>query len=119
MQVHHGLSGWLAYNGLTSGPAGLTHGGFVMYYGAFFFGVSEVSSIPLLAMDVFKKNKQLGKQFDYIFQPCRVTFAALFIAIRLLYWPYVSYDFWTNMRQCDAEPLLKIIWLSSNMGLTL
>jgi hypothetical protein len=119
MLAHHGLSAWLACLGLTCGKSDTAYGGFVFYYAPFFLGVSEVSSIPLLAMDILKKNKDLGKQYKHVFQGCQKAFAALFIIIRLAYWPYVSYDFWIDMSQCDAVVWLKAVWYAANIALTM
>merc|ERR1712232_1532521 len=58
MLAHHGTSLLLALCALMYGPP---DGGFVMLYGAFFFGVAEAYSLPLIAMDVFKKNPELIK----------------------------------------------------------
>jgi len=67
---HHGASATLALIGLLNGPHG-----FLMYYGAFFFGVSEISSMPLAFVDLFRMNKDLASQYPKINEACRVSFA--------------------------------------------
>jgi hypothetical protein len=62
----------------------------------FFFGVAELTNVPLTVYDVFKYQKSIGWQTKYsaLFQITQVSFALSFVAIRLVWWPMVSYPFW-------------------------
>lgn len=112
--AHHASSAVLCLLGLMNG-----HHGFLMYYGAFFFGVSEISSMPLALVDLFRMNKELASKCDCVNEICRVSFAVLFLLIRCVYWPYVSFDFWTSMLTGSVPVFLAIIWLLANIALTL
>merc|ERR1712007_320495 len=95
--IHHASSTFLCILGLTNGPHG-----FLMYYAAFFFGVSEVSSIPLAIMDLFKYSKQLTAAFPGTSEVVRVAFALLFLAVPAAIGPLFV---WTSGRQCStAQP---------------
>ncbi|KAL1512058.1 hypothetical protein AB1Y20_005331 [Prymnesium parvum] len=61
------------------------------YYAVFFFGVASVSSVPLCGSDIFNA---LG--FPTVKLGCDVLFAVSFFAIRTVYWPIVSYSFWSD-----------------------
>lgn len=112
--IHHASTVFLVTLGLTNGKHG-----FLMYYGAFFFGISEVSSIPLGIMDLFKYSEPLRHAFPAISEASRVLFAILFLAIRCVYWPIVSVDFWIACLASDAALWLQIIWYFFNIALTL
>jgi hypothetical protein len=102
--IHHASTVFLVTIALLSSDKG-----FCIYYGAFFFGVSEVSSIPLAIMDLFKYSDQLRDTFPAISEGNRVFFAVLFLAIRCVYWPIVSLDFWIACLASDAE-----LWFNSS-----
>jgi hypothetical protein len=112
--VHHGATSALALSGLLNGPHG-----FLMYYAAFFFGVSEISSLFLAGVDLFRMNKQLGSRYPKINEAMRICFALTFLLIRCIYWPVVSVDFWINALKSDAPQPLLGIWLAANICLTM
>lgn len=112
--IHHSVSGVLALIGLSAGTSG-----FLLYYGAFFFGFSEVSSVPLAAVDIFRMNKRLASAMPSVNEACRVSFAALFLGIRCAYWPFVAFDFWRQTLASGAPFSLLSVWWAANIGLTL
>jgi hypothetical protein len=66
------------------------------YYAVFFFGVIEVSSVPMALMDVcHPRNAEwasLGKRSSLLAgvnSACRVIFAISYMATRAIYFPYV------------------------------
>eukprot|EP00045_Choanoeca_perplexa_P007939 m.72834 g.72834 ORF g.72834 m.72834 type:complete len:267 (+) comp14285_c0_seq2:872-1672(+) len=86
MLVHHILAGILALNGLYN----FMHG-----YCYFFFGLIEVTNIPLTIIDIFKHYPDLIKQYPNTYTAIRNFFAISFILFRLIMWPIVSFEFWT------------------------
>ena len=53
------------------------------YYVSFFYGVMELSSLPLSVMNSFKDNKEWQKKFPKGYMISRVIFAASFLYIRV------------------------------------
>jgi hypothetical protein len=77
MMVHHftviivaGMSGFLA-NGFR-------------YWTPFFYGVIELSSVPLAVMNAFKDNPELIVRYPRLYTNIRLSFAFLFLYIRIL-----------------------------------
>jgi hypothetical protein len=115
--IHHASSTLLCLLGLLDGDHG-----WLMYYGPFFFGVSELSSIPLGFMDLFRYSDDLSKGYPKVGEIVKVAFAVLFLLIRCVYWPFVAIDFWqaTLSKEADnANIVLKLVWWLANIGLTL
>jgi hypothetical protein len=74
--THHILAFILALCGLDS---------FLHYWAIYFFGITEISSVPLTIMAIIK----LCNRCDYVFYKwCRTLFAITFLWIRVLCWPY-------------------------------
>lgn len=90
--VHHSLVLILANFGLMYDE----NTWFMLYYGVFFFGVSELSSIPLGFVDMFRGNKQLAEAYPKLNDNFRTAFALAFLSVRIAYWPFVMYDFCAN-----------------------
>lgn len=84
---HHLVTASLGYLGL----APYLHGA-----GLFFFGMAEISNIPLTVYDMFKYMKAGGWQEKYstLFQMSQVSFAICFLILRLIIWPIKSWTFW-------------------------
>lgn len=70
------------------------------YYAAYYFGVIEVSSIPLIFVDLFHPkhrswhaflNNSAPKVLHSINEMNRVMFAILFLLVRAISFPYVSF----------------------------
>lgn len=93
--VHHILVMLLANIGLMyGGPDGPY---FALYFGVFFFGISELSSIPLAFVDMFRSNRQLANAYPEANGRIRIAFAVMFFVIRIFYWPYVMFIFCTSL----------------------
>jgi len=112
--IHHASSTTLCTLGLLNGPHG-----FLLYYAPFFFGVSEISSLPLAFMDLFKYSKELTNKFPQTNEAIRSTFAVLFLLLRCVYWPFVAVDFWVTTLNSSAPIWLRGIWYFFNIALTL
>lgn len=113
--MHHGVTALLSLSGLLTGPDG-----FLLYFAAYFLGVSEVSSVPLALMDLFKQNKTLAADFPVINEMVRVSFAVLFLVIRCCYWPFVMVDFWRSSFEVREQipTATLILWYVASLGLT-
>ena len=87
MMGHHTFTALLGYFGLNP----YLHGA-----GLFFFGVAELSNVPLTVYDIFKYTKPAGYQEKYpkLFELTKVSFAVSFIVLRLIIWPIKSWIFW-------------------------
>ncbi|GAB5361843.1 hypothetical protein AAMO2058_000747500, partial [Amorphochlora amoebiformis] len=104
------------------------HYNLCLYYSIFFFGVSEVSSVFLTFVEFFKEFPSLRDeaitpmlfQFNEI---SRMMFAGLFLSIRVVYWPYVSMQFWGDALDALTEgrpyPFELVCTLMANIGLTI
>jgi len=92
---------------------------YVYYYAPFFFGMSEISSVPLTFIDLFKQYKGLSKSYPILNELSRNLFAVSFLALRVVYWPYVCYIFWTDslieVRKPDRVALYCIVafWVAN------
>lgn len=82
---HHFVTGSLGYFGFYP---------YLHYKGLFFFGVAELTNIPLTIYDVFKRFKDLKQKFPALDNFVQMIFAASFIIVRLVAWPIISFDFW-------------------------
>jgi len=86
--IHHILA-------LTTSSLGLYYR--VLYYFApFFLGVVELSSVPLAIMDHFKAFRHLKEAYPGFAELNRVLFAVSFLAMRVVYWPFVCLRFWLD-----------------------
>mmetsp|Transcript_21179 Transcript_21179/g.65127 ORF Transcript_21179/g.65127 Transcript_21179/m.65127 type:complete len:249 (-) Transcript_21179:54-800(-) len=86
MVIHHALSLTLASMAVNKGM--------YFFYGTYFFGLSEFSSIPLAFVDLFKMFPDLKKKYAAANEAVRPFFAVIFLVVRSVYWPLVSYHFW-------------------------
>eukprot|EP00903_Cladosiphon_okamuranus_P006255 g6138.t1 len=82
MVVHHGLATIMCYF--------LLRDCYVHYYAIFFLGISEVSSVPLVFVDVFKFFPDVAARFQGANHLLRISFALNFIVVRVLYWPVIA-----------------------------
>jgi len=92
MHFHH--LGMLLVSGITAGvfssqPIGSC-------YAPFFFGVVELSSIPLAIVDIFHPKQKAWHDYHLTSSPLkalneisRIMFALLYILVRAIYFPYV------------------------------
>lgn len=111
--VHHFCTALMALVTLLNGPKG-----FCTYYAPFFAGVSEVSSVPLAFMMLFRNNPDFATRFEGINQLCRVTFASLFLSIRCLYWPFVVLDSWKAVLTESVPLALKSVVFAGGIFFT-
>mmetsp|Transcript_17968 Transcript_17968/g.25594 ORF Transcript_17968/g.25594 Transcript_17968/m.25594 type:complete len:335 (-) Transcript_17968:276-1280(-) len=63
------------------------------YYAPFFFGVIETSSVPLSIMNIFKSSKELSKKYPITSTFVSITFAIIFLIVRIYLWMPLMYDF--------------------------
>ena len=84
---HHAVTGTLAYFGLHP---------YLHFYGLFYFGVAELTNIPLTIVDIFKYYPDMKKHFPVVNEVARISFAVSFIILRLIIWPFYSYPFWVG-----------------------
>jgi len=117
MLVHH-----LATLSLATLGAGY---GYLEYYAPFFFGFTEISSVPLAFMDLFKFYPSLKQSLPVANENVRVAFVAIFIPVRIVYWPYVCSEFWRDSvdellaeEQATQPKAIVVIFLVANVLLT-
>lgn len=65
----------------------------------FFFGVAELTNVPLTLIDIFKYLPDLKKNYPAVNEGIRSIFAILFIILRLILWPVYCYPFWVHSLQ--------------------
>ena len=80
---HHIVTGCLGYFGIAP---------FAQYYALFYFGVAEVSSIPLTLLDIFKFLPDVARKYPALQNSVKATFAVTFFIVRIFVWPFVSYE---------------------------
>lgn len=122
MIVHHVLMMGMAYLGLSM----------LGYYGVYFLGVVELSSIPLQIMNIFKPESvneltKIHPLFNLLNEVSRILFAIAFILVRAVHFPYISFAYvLPDVFQMLQKPsmstadryTLHAIWFS-NLTLTL
>ena len=92
MLAHHAGAALVAFSGLYAGPQTR-----LTYYSTYFFGVVELSSIPLHVMTLFKPGQilhtYLGRSpvCDVVNQVARATFSLVFLAVRAVHFPYITF----------------------------
>eukprot|EP00322_Chrysochromulina_rotalis_P003007 CAMPEP_0115857776 /NCGR_PEP_ID=MMETSP0287-20121206/15753_1 /TAXON_ID=412157 /ORGANISM="Chrysochromulina rotalis, Strain UIO044" /LENGTH=288 /DNA_ID=CAMNT_0003312013 /DNA_START=36 /DNA_END=902 /DNA_ORIENTATION=- len=67
---------------------------YVHFYGLFFIGLANLSSIPLAAFTVCDALRMRNPAFEQPYVRCRMAFAGLFLLVRVTIWPCVSAVFW-------------------------
>jgi hypothetical protein len=82
---HHTVTATLAFFGTNP---------YVHYYGLFFFGIAELTNVPLTFVDVFKYFPDMKAKYSIVNEVSRVIFALSFIILRLIVWPVISLEFW-------------------------
>ena len=87
------------------------------YYGFFFFGVVQLSSVPLALAEV---AQALGA--DTLLAVCRGIFACAFLVVRTVIWPLVSLQFWRDTLETMRDGGRSLgplgIFLAANIFLT-
>ena len=56
------------------------------YFTPFFYGLIEISSVPLAAMNSFKGNPELAQRYPLANKLIRLVFAVSFLAVRFFMW---------------------------------
>lgn len=77
---------------------------YMHYYAIFFFGVPELSSLPLTLVDLFKSFKHLRDANDMLNGVVRNLFALIFIPVRVFWFPLVSLEFWKDSLTEAQDP---------------
>ena len=62
------------------------------YYGAFFFGIIEISSVPLSLMNYFKDSQSLIHTYPTAYLFIRLAFMISFLTARVIFWTPQMYD---------------------------
>ena len=88
MLLHHSLAAGLAIAGL--------HMGFGQYYGLFFMGVTETSSLPLVWVDLGKYYPELSKRLPTMNLLAKALFALMFIVVRDVLFIKHSIQLWKD-----------------------
>mmetsp|Transcript_529 Transcript_529/g.2061 ORF Transcript_529/g.2061 Transcript_529/m.2061 type:complete len:273 (+) Transcript_529:75-893(+) len=88
MLAHHSIAALLCYWGLTM-P-------YMHYYAIYFFGVSEVSSVPLVVVDICKYYPEFAKRFPTVEFAAKLAFALFFILVRDVFWVYTAVTVWSD-----------------------
>lgn len=61
------------------------------YYSPYFYGLIEISSVPLSIMNSFKNNKQWIKDYPEVYSTVRLVFGVTFLLTRVIIWtPWYS-----------------------------
>jgi hypothetical protein len=68
------------------------HCGF-RYFHPFFFGVVELSSVPLSIMNSFKNNESLIVAHPLMYRAVRWAFGVTFLLVRVVFWTPVYWNF--------------------------
>ena len=106
---------------------------FLHIYSSFFFGISEVSTVVLCILACFDDSRGIkakdgsnlfAKLFPLSMKVIGVVFAVLFVIIRIVIWPVISYYFWIDSLALLETPeslhSLPVVYtfLVFNVGLT-
>jgi hypothetical protein len=91
MLLHHSLAAALCLVGL--------HLGFGQYYGLFFMGVTETSSLPLVYVDLNKFYPELYKRYPGRDLFAKVAFGMMFFVVRDYYFIKYSIQLWKDSFQ--------------------
>ncbi len=92
--AHHSASIFTALAGAAAG------GPFFLYYVPFFFGFTEISSVPLAAVDLFREFPSLakGRIGAGVNEAVRSLFGVSFLLIRCVLFPWVMLSkFWPDL----------------------
>ena len=65
------------------------------YFTPYFFGVIEISSVPLAIMNSFKKNPDWVKARPDLYSAVRLVFGITFLLVRVALWTPIFWDFYS------------------------
>jgi len=63
------------------------------YYTPYFYGLIEISSVPLSVMNSFKNNKKWIEKFPRMYSAVRLMFAVSFLLVRVILWTPFYLDY--------------------------
>ena len=86
--AHHAMAALLSYWGIAL-P-------YCHYYAVFYFGLSELSSVPLALVDLCKFFPELARLVPGLDIAAKTLFAVLFIAVRDVAWAFVTVSVWRD-----------------------
>jgi len=66
------------------------------YYIPYFYGLIEISSVPLSIMNQFKQNEGWIRAYPEMYQTVRVVFAVTFLLVRVVLWTPFYWSFWAH-----------------------
>ena len=115
MLLHHTLTWMLAYLSFTP---------YVQHSAVFFFGVTEITNIPLTVCDICRYFPEYKIAFPNLYMGSKWLFYALFIVIRMVIWPVVSFEFWRLslhhlMDESAPSPAMTIFFLGTHVLMTI
>jgi len=90
MLIHH------ASTILVSFPCSFCNNGF-RFYNVYFFGVIEITTVPLAITNMLRDNQELRNRYPSLFTFFKLTFAFLFLPLRVIMWCPLMYDFLRHM----------------------
>jgi hypothetical protein len=114
--LHHMFTGCLAYLSLAT-P-------YVQHSAVFFFGIVELTSIPLTILDICKFFPEYKISFPTLYARSKSIFYGLFIITRMIIWNVISFDFWQRslhlLHDDNAPPshMIVVFFLGANVILT-
>ncbi len=118
MLLHHVVTFLVGVFGIIPQP-------YLQSYSLFFFGIAELSTIPLQVVDIFKnfKHTQWATEFQDVKVFFQFLFALLFLIIRCIIWPSVSFVFWRDALMLLSKgkahnTLIVVFSLCANVFLT-
>ncbi len=114
--LHHAITGALTYFALQPVP-------FVQHYCTFYAGVCELSNVPLALVELCKLMPSLRPSLPRGAEPAaRLLFALSFVALRMVYWPIVTVQYWRDSLDALSgvlpSQLQMFFYLGSNAVLT-
>merc|ERR1712000_271943 len=115
MGIGHGIvTALLSYFGLYP---------YAQYYALFFFGIAEVTSIPLNVIDVFKYLPHFSARYPGVYSVAKYLFVSGFFLIRIIVWPFFSYELWFGcqdllLTNTAHSNFVVIFFLGANLFLT-
>ena len=88
------------------------------YFTPFFYGVIEISSVPLSVMNAFKNNPEWIKAYPVMYSQVRLLFGLTFLLVRVVFWTPFYWDFITlaMMLLRSSEGSTKVILALFNLS---
>ncbi|KAL7543996.1 hypothetical protein ACHAXR_013425 [Thalassiosira sp. AJA248-18] len=95
------------------------------YYTPYFYGLIEISSVPLSVMNAFKNNKHWIKAYPELYSTVRLVFGITFLGVRVVLWTpyYWSFFYLASMLLYSSEntstKVILTCFISSSLVLTM